>query len=134
RDARRRDHRAPRPRPRRAGRRLGIVQAARAGARRHRRARRRRRRAGPLTRVPPDRSPPMRAFTDLFIRHPVLAAVVNLVLVLVGWRALTTLPVQQYPQLESSSIVITTVYTGASAETVRGFHADRARGRRDRRG
>ncbi|HLU40718.1 MAG TPA: efflux RND transporter permease subunit [Planctomycetota bacterium] len=63
----------------------------------------------------------MRAFTDLFIRHPVLAAVVNLVLVLVGWRALTTLPVQQYPQLESSSIVITTVYTGASAETVRGF-------------
>ncbi len=63
----------------------------------------------------------MRAFTDTFIKHPVLAAVVNLVIVLVGWRALTSLPVQQYPQVESSSIVVTTVYYGASAETVRGF-------------
>lgn len=63
----------------------------------------------------------MRAFTDLFIKHPVLAIVVNLVIALVGWRSLTTLPVQQYPQIESSSIVITTVYYGASAETVRGF-------------
>src|SRR5690554_1443136 len=63
----------------------------------------------------------MRAFTDLFIRHPVLAVVVNLVIVLIGWRAATTLPVQQYPQIESSSVVITTVYYGASAEAVRGF-------------
>jgi multidrug efflux pump len=63
----------------------------------------------------------MRSFTDIFIRHPVLAIVVNLVLLLVGWRALNKLPVQQYPKIESSSIQITTVYTGASAETVRGF-------------
>src|SRR5919199_1142900 len=63
----------------------------------------------------------MRSFTDVFIKHPVLAAVVNLVIVLVGWRALTTLPVQQYPKIESSSVLITTVYYGASAETVRGF-------------
>ena len=63
----------------------------------------------------------MRSFTDVFIKHPVLAVVVNLVLVLVGWRALTTLPVQQYPKIESSSVVINTVYYGASAETVRGF-------------
>jgi multidrug efflux pump len=63
----------------------------------------------------------MRSFTDLFIKHPVLAAVVNLTIVLVGWRALATLPVQQYPQIESSSVVITTVYYGAGAETVRGF-------------
>ncbi len=63
----------------------------------------------------------MRSFTDIFIRHPVLAVVVNLVIVLVGWRALSGLPVQQYPQVESSSVVITTVYYGASAETVRGF-------------
>ncbi len=62
-----------------------------------------------------------RSFTDLFIKHPVLAIVVNLVILLVGWRALTSLPVQQYPQIESSSVLITTVYTGASAETVRGF-------------
>src|SRR5947209_8440928 len=63
----------------------------------------------------------MRSVTDTFIKHPVLAAVVNLVIVLVGWRALTTLPVQQYPKIESSSVLITTVYYGAGAETVRGF-------------
>ncbi|MGQ0811054.1 MAG: efflux RND transporter permease subunit, partial [Nitrospiraceae bacterium] len=63
----------------------------------------------------------MRSFTDVFIKHPVLAVVVNLVIVLVGWRALTALPVQQYPKIESSSVVITTVYYGAGAETVRGF-------------
>src|ERR687896_598859 len=63
----------------------------------------------------------MRSFTDVFIKHPVLAIVVNLVIVLMGWRALSTLPVQQYPKIESSSVLITTVYYGASAETVRGF-------------
>src|SRR2546425_311321 len=63
----------------------------------------------------------MRSFTDTFIKHPVLAVVVNLVIVLVGWRAITTLPVQQYPNIQSSSVLITTVYYGASAETVRGF-------------
>src|ERR687885_2262794 len=63
----------------------------------------------------------MRPFTDVFIKHPVLAVVVNLVIVLVGWRTLTSLPVQQYPKIESSSVVITTVYYGASAETVRSF-------------
>ena len=63
----------------------------------------------------------MRSITDVFIRHPVLAIVVNLVILLTGWRALTMLPVQQYPKIESSSVLITTVYYGASAETVRGF-------------
>ncbi|MEO0998243.1 MAG: efflux RND transporter permease subunit, partial [Pseudomonadota bacterium] len=63
----------------------------------------------------------MRSITDTFIKHPVVAVVVNLVIVLLGWRALESLPVQQYPQIESSSVVITTVYYGASAETVRGF-------------
>src|SRR5437667_250083 len=63
----------------------------------------------------------MRSFTDLFIRHPVLAVVVNLAIVLVGWRSLARLPVQQYPNIQSSSVVINTVYYGASAEAVRGF-------------
>ena len=63
----------------------------------------------------------MSSITDVFIKHPVLAVVVNIVLVLVGWRAISALPIQQYPQLESSSIVITTTYYGAAAETVRGF-------------
>src|SRR5213596_474837 len=63
----------------------------------------------------------MKSFTHTFMRHPVLAVVVNLAIVLVGWRALSSLPVQQYPNIQSSSVVISTVYYGASAEAVRGF-------------
>jgi len=62
-----------------------------------------------------------KSFTDVFIQHPVLAIVVNLIIVLVGIRAAQSLPIQQFPKLESTSIVITTAYIGASAETVRGF-------------
>ncbi|MCC6678685.1 MAG: efflux RND transporter permease subunit [Phycisphaerales bacterium] len=63
----------------------------------------------------------MKSFTDIFIRKPVLAIVINLMILAVGWRAIAGLPVRQYPRLESSAIVITTAYIGASAETVRGF-------------
>jgi multidrug efflux pump len=63
----------------------------------------------------------MNSITDIFIKRPVLAIVMNLVIVLIGLRAMYSLPVQQYPKLESTSIVVTTVYIGASAETVRGF-------------
>lgn len=63
----------------------------------------------------------MKSITDIFIRHPVLAIVVNLVLILVGVRCAMSLPIQQYPKLESTSINVNTVYFGASAETVRGF-------------
>jgi multidrug efflux pump len=62
----------------------------------------------------------MRAI-DIFVPRPVLAVVVNLVLVLVGLRAVVELPIQQFPQIESSSIIITTVYIGASADGIRGF-------------
>ncbi len=62
----------------------------------------------------------MRAI-EIFVRRPVLAVVINLALVLIGLRAATQLPVQQYPRIESSSVVITTVYVGASAEGIRGF-------------
>src|SRR5437763_16002120 len=62
----------------------------------------------------------MRSFTETSIKDPVLAVVATLVIVLVGWRAISTLPVQHYPKIESSSVLITTVYYGASAETVRG--------------
>ena len=51
----------------------------------------------------------MRSLTEKFIEHPVLAVVVNLVIVLIGWRALTGQPVQQYPPVESSSVLITTI-------------------------
>jgi len=62
----------------------------------------------------------MRAL-DIFVRRPVIAIVLNLALVFIGLRAASSLPVQQYPRIESSSIVITTLYVGASAETIRGF-------------
>lgn len=62
----------------------------------------------------------MRAI-EVFVRRPVLAIVINLALVLIGLRAATSLPIQQYPRIESSSIVITTTYIGASAEGIRGF-------------
>jgi multidrug efflux pump len=57
----------------------------------------------------------------MFVRRPVIAVVVNLVIVLIGLRAAMELPVQQYPRIESSSILITTVYIGASADNIRGF-------------
>ncbi len=63
----------------------------------------------------------MKSITDIFIKYPVLAAVINLMLVLIGVRCAYLLPIQQYPKLESTSIEIQTVYIGASAETVRGF-------------
>ncbi|HEY2744764.1 MAG TPA: efflux RND transporter permease subunit [Polyangia bacterium] len=60
-------------------------------------------------------------FTDLFIRRPVLALVVNLVIIIAGLQAVRTLNVRQYPKLESATITVHTNYVGASAELVRGF-------------
>ncbi|MDG2276612.1 MAG: efflux RND transporter permease subunit, partial [Pseudomonadales bacterium] len=59
--------------------------------------------------------------TDLFVNRPVVAIVISLLLVLMGVRAALDLAVLQYPKIESSSLVITTPYIGASAETVQGF-------------
>ncbi len=64
---------------------------------------------------------PTKSLTDIFIKSPVLAIVLNIVIVAIGWRAIGSLPIRQYPRIESSSIIITTAYIGASAETVRGF-------------
>src|SRR6266511_1567670 len=52
----------------------------------------------------------MKSFTDLFIRHPVLAVVVNLAIVLVGWRSLATLTVPTYPTTQRPSLVLNTVH------------------------
>ena len=59
--------------------------------------------------------------TDIFIRRPVLAIVVNLVIIIAGLQAIRTLNVRQYPKLESASVVVTTAYVGANADLVRGF-------------
>jgi multidrug efflux pump len=59
--------------------------------------------------------------TDLFIRRPVLALVVNLVIIIAGLQAVKTLNVRQYPHSENAAVSVTTVYVGADAELVRGF-------------
>jgi multidrug efflux pump len=59
--------------------------------------------------------------TDLFIRRPIIAVVVNLVIVIAGLQAMSNLTVRQYPKSENASITVTTAYIGASAELVRGF-------------
>src|SRR3954462_4458895 len=85
------------------------------------------------------------SFTDLFIRKPVVALVINLLIIIAGLQAMgignifgglrkiglpipetwTHLPggvsVRQYPRSENASVAINTVYVGASAELVRGF-------------
>ncbi len=59
--------------------------------------------------------------TDLFIRRPVLALVVNLVIVIAGLQAIKSLNVRQYPRSENASVTVSTVYVGADAQLVRGF-------------
>src|SRR5690242_15663373 len=60
-------------------------------------------------------------FTDLFIRRPVLATVVSLLILLIGLRSYYDLPIRQYPRLENTVITVTTVYPGATAELMQGF-------------
>lgn len=60
-------------------------------------------------------------FTDLFIRRPVLAIVISLVIVIVGLQAMWNLNVRQYPRSDNAVVTVTTVYVGAGAELVRGF-------------
>jgi multidrug efflux pump len=60
-------------------------------------------------------------FTDLFIRRPVVATVVNLIILLAGYQAIHTLNVRQYPRSDIADVTITTTYVGANADLVRGF-------------
>lgn len=61
------------------------------------------------------------SFTDIFIRRPVLAVVVNLIILIAGLQAVRSLVVRQYPRNENAVVTVTTAYVGASAELVRGF-------------
>jgi multidrug efflux pump len=60
-------------------------------------------------------------FTDIFIRRPVLAWVVNILIFVGGYQALRNLNVRQYPKSDISVITVTTAYYGADADLVRGF-------------
>ena len=60
-------------------------------------------------------------FTDLFVKRPVLAVVVNLVILIAGLQAIRSLSVRQYPRSDIAVVQVTTVYVGANAGLVRGF-------------
>jgi multidrug efflux pump len=61
------------------------------------------------------------SFTDIFIRRPVLASVVSLLILLVGLQCAFKLQVRQFPELSSTTITITTSYPGANADVVKGY-------------
>ena len=60
-------------------------------------------------------------FTDIFIRRPVLATVVSLLILVLGLRAIGALPVLQYPRTENAVVTVTTTYYGADPDVVAGF-------------
>jgi multidrug efflux pump len=60
-------------------------------------------------------------FTDIFIRRPVLATVITLMILVLGGRAFLALPVNQYPHTENAVVTVTTTYYGADPDTVAGF-------------
>jgi multidrug efflux pump len=60
-------------------------------------------------------------FTDLFVRRPVLAMVVSLVILIAGLQSIRSLSVRQYPRSDIAIVQVTTAYVGANADLVRGF-------------
>ncbi len=60
-------------------------------------------------------------FTDIFIRRPVLASVVTLMILVLGLRAYLALPVNQYPHTENAVVTVSTTYYGADPDTIAGF-------------
>ena len=60
-------------------------------------------------------------FTDLFVKRPVLAIVVNLVILIAGIQSIRSLSVRQYPRSDIAVVTVTTAYIGANADLVRGF-------------
>lgn len=60
-------------------------------------------------------------FTDIFIKRPVLATVISLLILLFGLRAVFDLSIRQFPKMENTVITVTTTYPGASPEVVQGF-------------
>src|ERR1700749_4793774 len=60
-------------------------------------------------------------FTDIFIRRPVLASVVSLMILVLGLRAYTVLPILQYPRTENAIVTVPPIYSGADPDVVAGF-------------
>jgi multidrug efflux pump len=59
--------------------------------------------------------------TDLFVKRPVLAIVVNLIILIAGLQSIRALSVRQYPRSDIAVVRVTTAYVGANADLVRGF-------------
>jgi multidrug efflux pump len=60
-------------------------------------------------------------FTDIFIKRPVLATVISLMLLAMGLRSINSLPVMQFPFTENAIVTVTTTYTGADPDVIAGF-------------
>src|SRR6266571_3869755 len=60
-------------------------------------------------------------FTDIFVKRPVLSAVVSLVILIAGLQSIRSLSVRQYPRSDIAVVAVSTVYVGANADLVRGF-------------
>src|SRR5437588_3439266 len=60
-------------------------------------------------------------FPAIFIRRPVLALVVSLLILLIGLKAMLGLQIRQYPRLYNTTITVTTAYPGASPDLIQGF-------------
>ncbi len=60
-------------------------------------------------------------FTDIFIRRPVLATTISLLVLVLGLQAISMLPVRQYPETQNAIVTVSTAYYGADAKTVAGF-------------
>ena len=60
-------------------------------------------------------------FTDIFIRRPVLASVVSLLILVVGIRSFSSLQVLAYPKTENGIVTVTTAFPGADPEALAGF-------------
>jgi hydrophobic/amphiphilic exporter-1 (mainly G- bacteria), HAE1 family len=57
-------------------------------------------------------------FSDFFIRRPIFASVISILITLVGAISIPSLPVEQYPELAAPQVTVTSTYIGASAEVV----------------
>ena len=60
-------------------------------------------------------------FTDHFIRRPVLASVISLLILVIGLRSLAALEVREFPEISNTVVTVSTAYPGASSELIQGF-------------
>ncbi len=64
------------------------------------------------------------SFSEIFIRRPVLATVVSLLIILLGAQGFSSMAIRQYPEVEETVVTVTTAYPGASADLIQGFITD----------